>query len=318
MAQISDDPRHARSTTIRSTRRCCGSARRPTSTSRARSWRGNSVEDEHIPAEAAGQEALQKIRLRYLAHKDVARFSRTASFSIFDGGYEQVVSRIMYNVHALEKGLPAASDLRLGFGRKALSDLNDALVVYTMKGYDRCAFAYVARGLRHPALPGAAREAAVRRRLPDRDHRPGVPEDRRRLRRRPGTKIIRRADKERNSEKNFFQLAQGRSSVREFTGQPIDTNKVMNALRNAEKTPSVCNRQGWRVYWVENKELAARCSSTSAASATPRCRRCCSPSRSPTTRSSARSSGTRPSSTAACSPCPCSTGWNTTVSPPSR
>lgn len=32
----------------------------------------------------------------------------------------------------------------------------------------------------------------------------------------------------------------------------------MNALRNAEKTPSVCNRQGWRVYWVEDKQLAER------------------------------------------------------------
>jgi nitroreductase len=73
-----------------------------------------------------------------------------------------------------------------------------------------------------------------------------------------GTKIIRKVDKELNAEKNFYQLAQGRSSVREFSGLPIDVSKVMNALRNAEKTPSVCNRQGWRVYWVEDKELAAR------------------------------------------------------------
>ena len=59
---------------------------------------------------------LQKIRLRYLAHKDVSRFSRTASFSIFDDGYEQVVSRIMYHVHAIEKGLspnaPGSARLR--------------------------------------------------------------------------------------------------------------------------------------------------------------------------------------------------------------
>lgn len=201
--------------------------------------------------------ALQKIRLRYLAHKDVARFSRTASFSIFDGGYEQVVSRIMYNVHALEKGLARGKDARLGFGRKALSDLNDALVVFTMKGYDRAAFAY-AQGVsvirRYQELHekqqfdvGFLTEIIDAEFLKS-DADVGV----------AGTKIIRRADKERNTEKNFFQLAQGRSSVREFTGQPIDTNKLMNALRNAEKTPSVCNRQGWRVYWVENKELAAK------------------------------------------------------------
>ncbi len=62
---------------------------------------------------------------------------------MFDDGYEQVVSRIMYNVHALEKGLARNSDLRLGFGSKALSNLNDTLVVYRTKGYDRSAFAYV-------------------------------------------------------------------------------------------------------------------------------------------------------------------------------
>ncbi|HEX9643386.1 MAG TPA: hypothetical protein VGC11_05230, partial [Acidimicrobiia bacterium] len=86
---------------------------------------------------------LQKIRLRYLARQDIARFSRTAPLSMFDGLYEQVTSRIMYNVHALEKGLARNRDLRLGFGRKALSHLNDALVVYRSNNYDETAFPYV-------------------------------------------------------------------------------------------------------------------------------------------------------------------------------
>ncbi|KWX60295.1 hypothetical protein ASJ79_01285 [Mycobacterium sp. NAZ190054] len=73
-----------------------------------------------------------------------------------------------------------------------------------------------------------------------------------------GTKVVRRADKERNHEKNFYELALGRSSVRQFSGRAIDHSKVMAALRAAEKTPSVCNRQGWRVYWVDDKALAAQ------------------------------------------------------------
>lgn len=199
---------------------------------------------------------LQKIRLRYLAHKDVSRFSRTASFSVFDDGYDQVVSRIMYNVHAIEKGLARNRDVRLGFGRKALSNLNDALVVYTTSGYDRSAFAY-AEGVsviqRYRELHAKAEfdvgflDEIIDAEFLDPSADVGA----------AGTKIIRKSDKLLNSQKSFYDLAQGRSSAREFSGQPIDHEKVMNALRNAERTPSVCNRQGWKVYWVEDADLAA-------------------------------------------------------------
>jgi nitroreductase len=208
------------------------------------------------PAKQRIKKSLQRIRLRYLAHKDIVRFSRTASFSIFDSGYEQVVSRIMYNVHALEKGLARTEDFRPGFGRKALSDLNDALVVYRKTEYDQSGFAYrqgVAIIARYRERH-AGHEDAVRF-LADvldpaflyADAQDGI----------AGTKVVRRADKLTNPTKSFYEIAQGRSSVRQFSGRPIDTERVMRALRNAEKTPSVCNRQGWRVYWVEDKELAA-------------------------------------------------------------
>ena len=200
---------------------------------------------------------LNKVRLRYLAQKDITRFSRTASFSIFDDGYEQVVSRIMYNVHALEKGLARNRDIRLGFGKKALSNLNDALVVYRLRRYDESAYAYV-QGLsviqRYKELHAKQDfDIAFLDEIIDSEFlNPGMDYTA------AGTKTIRRADKEHNSEKGFRELALGRSSVREFSGDPIDTTKVMSALKAAEKTPSVCNRQGWKVYWVEDKELAAK------------------------------------------------------------
>lgn len=200
---------------------------------------------------------LQKIRLRYLAHHDISRFSRTASFSVFDDGYDQVVSRIMYNVHALEKGLARNRDVRLGFGAKALSNLNDTLVVYRTAGYDQTAFAYV-EGVsiiqRYKELHAKEQfdvsflDDIVDPEFLDPQADFGA----------AGVKTIRKADKANNSNKPFYELARGRSSVRDFSGEPIDTNKVMNALRNAEKTPSVCNRQGWKVYWVEDKELARK------------------------------------------------------------
>lgn len=200
---------------------------------------------------------LQRLRLVYLAQKDVSRFARTASLSTFGSTREQVVSRIIYNVHALEKGLARRNDARPGFGRKAMSELNDALVVYTLKGWDPTAFAYqqglsvIQRYREFHEQQGF--EVPFLTDVVDPEFLQGDPG-----RVGAGTKVVRRVDKQHNSGKSFYELAQGRSSVREFSGRSIDLSKVMNALRNAERTPSVCNRQGWNVYWVEDKELARK------------------------------------------------------------
>lgn len=197
--------------------------------------------------------ALQKIRLHYLAYKDIRRFSNHAAFSIFDNSYDQICARIMYNVHAIEKGLSRGSGMRLGFGRQAFSDLNDALVVYVRSGFPLDSFPFLqGRSIVHryveahgqQAAEGDATLAVVDRSF--RVHEGAFVA--------AGTKVIHRAEKERNASKGFYELAQGRSSVREFSGMAIDMAKVENALRNAAKTPSVCNRQGWRAYVVTHPE----------------------------------------------------------------
>src|SRR5699024_7451346 len=89
-----------------------------------------------------GKKILQKIRLRFLTSKDIKRFSKTASLSLYDASFDQLTSRIIYNVHAIEKGMSHSYNFRAGFGKKALSDLNDSLVLYMEKDYDLEGFAY--------------------------------------------------------------------------------------------------------------------------------------------------------------------------------
>lgn len=198
-------------------------------------------------------------RLAVHTTRDGVRFWHHAALSTFDCGQGQLEARIMYNVHALEKGLAQSTDWQPGRGRKALGDLNDALVLYRHHGFDEASFAFI-EGL---SVIQRYREQHV-------DHQDAIaflpqivdpaffaPPD-------PaqygaaGTKVIRRADKISNSERTFYELCQARSSVREFSGLAVDPARVMRALEHAEKTPSVCNRQGWRVYWTEDKELASR------------------------------------------------------------
>ncbi len=198
-------------------------------------------------------------RLAFHGTRDQVRFWRYSSLSVFDSRYDQLCGRIMYNVHALEKSLAQSEGWRPGRGRKALRNLNDALAVYSYQGFDRSSFAFT-QGVsviqryreRHAAHPDSIQFLAE---VVDADFlapaSPGTYSA-------AGVKTVRKLDKIQNSKKTFYELSQGRSSVREFSGAAISTERVMNALRNAERTPSVCNRQGWRVYWTEDKELARK------------------------------------------------------------
>lgn len=196
---------------------------------------------------------LQKIRLRYLANKDIKRFSKSAAFSIYDSSYEQLTSRIMYNVHAIEKGLSRSHNFRAGFGKNALKTLNDTLVVYTQKGYSTDSFPYIEGRsifLRYIELhKKMSADVSFLNNIVDSSFL-----EENKMYGGTGVKEIFREDKLNNNKKNFYELAQGRSSVRDFSGGAVDREKILSVIQNATKTPSVCNRQGWFVYLVEDKQ----------------------------------------------------------------
>lgn len=186
---------------------------------------------------------------------DAVRFWKHASLSTCDRGRHQLGSRIMYNVHALEKGLAHTSAWAPGRGRKALGNLSDAMVQFLNQGYseDSYEFQQGLAILRHYAAKHSAQGIDV----PDLsayvdasflvDLTSVLPV--------AGVKPITRAVGQDNRTRGFHELAEGRVSVREFSGKKIDAESVARALRSAEKTPSVCNRQGWRVYQTEDKVL---------------------------------------------------------------
>ena len=52
----------------------------------------------------------------------------------------------------------------------------------------------------------------------------------------------------------FKDLALYRSSIRYFSKEAITRQVVLDAVSIAQKTPSVCNRQGWHVFLVTRKK----------------------------------------------------------------
>ncbi|MCD9529096.1 nitroreductase family protein [Photobacterium carnosum] len=60
-----------------------------------------------------------------------------------------------------------------------------------------------------------------------------------------------------NFEQNFYDLAQSRKSVRNFNLEYVDNNTLAKAMKLAITAPSVCNRQHWRVDFIEGSQKDA-------------------------------------------------------------
>jgi len=55
--------------------------------------------------------------------------------------------------------------------------------------------------------------------------------------------------------KNFKDIVYNRHSVRNFSNDNIPTEKIINSIKIAQKSPSVCNRQSAKVYIIKDKKI---------------------------------------------------------------
>ncbi len=53
---------------------------------------------------------------------------------------------------------------------------------------------------------------------------------------------------------SFFDFSKSRSSIRNYTDAEVPIELIANAVDLSRNTPSVCNRQSWRVYLYSNKD----------------------------------------------------------------
>lgn len=52
----------------------------------------------------------------------------------------------------------------------------------------------------------------------------------------------------------FPSFSNSRHSIRNFSDEPVDKQKIIDALKIAQNAPSACNRQAARIYVVNDKE----------------------------------------------------------------
>ena len=180
-----------------------------------------------------------------------ARFSRSFKKAASRGNDEALLT---FYYHRIEKGLALPSPRR-GFGSSWIrADFLPLLESYTrLHGVDEIVAtcrkvleAYLSFHAAGCPLSAEATFASVREYLQDSPSTSGSCSG--------GVKEVDAKELEASWEMDFSRFASARYSVRVFAPKAVRHELIERAVSIAQKAPSVCNRQAWRVYGLTHPE----------------------------------------------------------------
>lgn len=160
--------------------------------------------------------------------------------------YEGVITRLY---HTIEKGL-SYENYRPGFGKENINKLLSSLEEYAKEGYDIDAFfyrtalsclnSYIERNKEFGYVDEYVNNSYEK--LPGKKNDDG------------GSFWYFPSSEEKVKTLSFKELLEDRHSIRHFSGDPVDIDKIKSVLELSQHTPSACNRQGWKCRIVSEKD----------------------------------------------------------------
>ncbi|CEP36875.1 Putative uncharacterized protein [Halomonas sp. R57-5] len=197
-------------------------------------------------------------KVKRLSEADSDRYIKFYAQNMVSNSEGNARSVIMFNAHAVEKGLSRAN-FRPGFGKIAIPKLAAEMNswVESGKSTDDSFFKIGAAVMRayfdHHKTIGynvsefrALFKPEVLEHVEKADAQAGGVQ---------AAHLERATSEAEYYEKSFSSVAFGRRSVREFLDQKIDNTHILNAIKVAAQAPSVCNRQPARVFQFDDKQL---------------------------------------------------------------
>ena len=173
-------------------------------------------------------------------------------FSLVDGSctdekqFEASITRLY---HTVEKGL-SYLNYRPGFGKENVEALVRSLEQYSKqysvdKFFYQTALSVLNEYVRKNAEYGVENKELSKRisALPGKKNEAGG-----------AIKFVPLSSEE-LSKANYKELVETRHSIRHFSDKPVELERVENAVKLAQYTPSACNRQGWKTYIVNDKAV---------------------------------------------------------------
>jgi nitroreductase len=163
----------------------------------------------------------------------------------------KILAMMTFNYHTIEKGL-SMQDIRYGFGQLKVSTLLGRVKKYVKYGYDTNASQFIAacsvlakyyqlhQNNSHDISHFfTKKDYDLIRRFSD----PNI----------GGSITLSSNTYFSNCKGDYSRFSISRHSIRNFTPQPIELDKIKNAVNLAKHCPSACNRQSTKVYLVQDK-----------------------------------------------------------------
>lgn len=180
--------------------------------------------------------------LNYLYRYDLNRYFKNSAMERTDA--QIVAAKLRLLTHALEKGL-SVKEQKEDFGKEKAAMLLSLIQEY--------------RGLKEDPDPQSAELAIAvlgsyaNNRIVRGEDVDFIPEEFRAPSEHAGSKMHTKADCI-----GFAEIAHGRHSIREFSGEPISVEKILAAVELAQTAPSACNRQATHVYACTDPDKMAK------------------------------------------------------------
>ena len=189
--------------------------------------------------------AIDKKNKLYLTR--FKRFSFYGTKCIDEKQYEAVITRLQ---HTIEKGL-AYLDYRAGFGKNNISALLASMENYLADGYSRETFffqtalstllMYISKNKEY-GIENIELENHIKKLGETKSKNGGV------------IKFLPLSPEEIKTL-GYKDFVKSRHSMRHFSKESVDVERVERAVQLAQYTPSACNRQGWKTIIISNKRV---------------------------------------------------------------
>lgn len=194
--------------------------------------------------------AVEYYRLIVCTVYDFNRYiNNTSTFTV--NNQEKMLGKLVLHYHVIEKGL-SFEERREGFGAQVLDNLIELVNKYISLDYDREQLQFLtACSVINKYFEQNNVSVGNLSCLKSKVNPVVFQSSQNEL---GGSQIIRKSDVLHSVNIDYTNFFSSRHSIREFSNEPVDSEKVIKALNIARKYPSVCNRQAVRTYFIDSKE----------------------------------------------------------------
>jgi len=179
---------------------------------------------------------------RYLKYSTTIKSAKT---------FKQLESRIFAHCHVIEKGL-SLNETRLGYGKDIINSLIELLKKYKFHKYPEDSIVFkTAISVTNSYIEFHEKNKYSVEKLKDQiksiSNYKGNEYG--------GVKTFKKKQILEYGKSNFYNMAINRFSIRNFTTEPVELEKIIEAIKIAQKSPSVCNRQSAHVCIIQEQKI---------------------------------------------------------------